>query len=539
MIVAAPGAARAQSAPLVDWRGYYIGYQTGSALGFVDVDDPFGGSIFGDTVRTPGPFVGGQAGYNWQSGSTIYGLEADAVWADLSGTNTCFAFSGFYISSNCETHVGALGTLTGRLGWLLPFDPQTLLYAKGGLAWEYSRIKATPNGGAGVPTSQESAFQLGYTLGAGAERMLARGWSLRAEYDFLGFGGPDAAASPSFFQTAPPLAPPVPFPGAGAGTSQAIHEFKIGMNYQLGERGVLPGPDFIGELLPHRPSGGTEIEAGARYVYGWSQFHKDLGLIGQGVTSLASRLTYDNTSTSGGELFARIDTPHNIMLKGLIGAGTSSGGDLNDEDWGLQFPNGNFIPYSNTLSDVDNRISYAIADVGYDWWRGSGYKIAPFIGFSWFEQHLKGYGCAQISNPNSDCGNPIATGVLVITEYDTWNALRLGTVVDLAIAPQLKLTVDAAYLPYVSFNGTDNHVLRTLVSPEDGSGTGAQIEAMLSYAVTDAFSLGIGGRYWSLWTNSAEVDFGGTGLIVPMRYNVEQAQLLLQGSYRFDALLPR
>ena len=32
--------------------------------------------------------------------------------------------------------------------------------------------------------------------------------------------------------------------------------------------------------------------------------------------------------------------------------------------------------------------------------------------------------------------------------------------------------------------------------------------------------------------------FGGSGVIVPMRYAAEQAELLLQASYRFDAEPP-
>ena len=43
---------------------------------------------------------------------------------------------------------------------------------------------------------------------------------------------------------------------------------------------------------------------------------------------------------------------------------------MNDEDWGLPFAL--FVPYSNTISDVDNKIRYATVDVGYDWWRGDG-----------------------------------------------------------------------------------------------------------------------------------------------------------------------
>jgi len=107
--------------------------------------------------------------------------------------------------------------------------------------------------------------------------------------------------------------------------------------------------------------------------------------------------------------------------------------------------------------------------------------------------------------------------------------------VDMAIAPRLTLAGEAAYLPYVKFTGTDDHVLRSLLSPEDGEGTGVQLEAMLSYAVTDKLSLGIGGRYWSMWTTRGDVNFGGTGAIIPMRYAAEQAHFLVQGSYQFGA----
>ena len=122
-----------------------------------------------------------------------------------------------------------------------------------------------------------------------------------------------------------------------------------------------------------------------------------------------------------------------------------------------------------------------------------------------------------------------------MTESDTWQALRLGTAVDFALAPRLTLSGEAAYLPFVSFEGTDDHVLRQILSPEDGQGIGVQLEAMLTYAITDALSVGVGGRYWSMWTTSGDVNFGGAGLFVPMAYKMEQAALLVQGTYRFGA----
>ena len=528
--LAAQGAAADPSSAPFDWSGAYIGYHTGGALGLVDVEDPFGGSIFGDTVRTPGLIAGGQLGYNWQLGATVLGLEADASWADMDGTNTCFAFSGFYISANCRTEIDALGTFTGRLGWALPFDRRTLLYGKGGLAWEHAKTEATVNGGFGLPTTRTEGFVWGWTLGAGAERAIGSRWSLKAEYDFLSFDGDGFAAPASIVQTGGAL---VSTAGAATDISQDIHQFKIGMNYKIGAGSASPHEDLLAALHPSGPSpSATRIEAGVRYVHGWGQFHKDLGVTA--LSSLASRLTYEDTGLNGAEFFARIDTPHGVMVKGIVGAGTGSG-KLNDEDWGLPSPPfAAFVPYSNTLSDVDDDIRYVIVDVGYDWWRGAGYRVTPFVGYSHFRQNMSGYGCAQIANPNSDCVPAIPTSVLGITEHDRWNGLRLGTAVEVPIVPRLSLEAEAAYLPYVRFTGTDTHVLRSLVSPEDGDGVGIQLEAMLSYAVTEALSVGVGGRYWSMWTTSGNVNFGGTGAFVPMRYAAEQAHLLVEGTYRFD-----
>jgi len=41
------------------------------------------------------------------------------------------------------------------------------------------------------------------------------------------------------------------------------------------------------------------------------------------------------------------------------------------------------------------------------------------------------------------------------------------------------------------------------------------------------------GFYLGYWTTSGDVNFGGTGTIIPMRYAAEQAHLLVQGSYKF------
>ncbi len=142
-------------------------------------------------------------------------------------------------------------------------------------------------------------------------------------------------------------------------------------------------------------------------------------------------------------------------------------------------------------------------------WRDERFRAAPFVGYSILHQYMQGFGCSQIANPNSDCGGGIPFSVNVISEDDVWQAMRLGAVVDFLIAPGLTLSADAAYLPYVHLRGTDDHILRTLLSPEWANGTGAQLELILSYAVTDQLSVGVGGRYWTMWTSDGWVNFGG------------------------------
>jgi hypothetical protein len=112
---------------------------------------------------------------------------------------------------------------------------------------------------------------------------------------------------------------------------------------------------------------------------------------------------------------------------------------------------------------------------------------------------------------------------------------------DTMLLDRLKLTADVAYLPYVWMTGRDNHLLRatTTFFDQQGTGQGVQLETILSYYVTDYFDVGVGGRYWAMWTTSGtDTCTGCAGLGVvspssPARFNTERYGVFLQASYKF------
>ena len=160
-------------------------------------------------------------------------------------------------------------------------------------------------------------------------------------------------------------------------------------------------------------------------------------------------------------------------MKGNIGVGSLLGGHLNDEDWAISGAccvSGAAVAYSNTVSSVQGDIDYATLDLGYDFFRGAGYKLGAFVGYNYYRENKSAYGCTQIANQLSDCVPAIPGSVLSITENDTWNSLRVGVSGDTMIGDRFKLGADVAYLPYVAFNGTDDHVLRSLIFQESGHG---------------------------------------------------------------------
>ena len=75
----------------------------------------------------------------------VWGVEADADWAEADGRNTCLAYSGDYVSADCRVRTNALGTIAGRLGYAAGPEGRTLLFAKAGGAWTSNSVSVTNN----------------------------------------------------------------------------------------------------------------------------------------------------------------------------------------------------------------------------------------------------------------------------------------------------------------------------------------------------------------------------------------------------------
>jgi opacity protein-like surface antigen/outer membrane protease len=528
----------APAPPAWFWTGFYGGVHVGATAGTANFADPFGSSIFGDNVTTPGFLAGGQIGLNWQAPNSnlVLGVEADGSWLTSDGTNTCLAYSGFFVSANCRAQPNMMGDLTARVGWAYGQFNHSLLYVKGGAAFVHNQIDITTNGapllGLAPLTASSSFTNVGWTVGAGVEHAITPAWSVKIEYDYAGFGGETVATPPGLVQPTPGVNLYNFTPAGTTRVTQNFQEVNLGLNYKFG---MDPSAQW-GSALSAFPAkapvilvvSGWELDVGVRDWYSSGTFQK--GLI---PPALVSRLTYDTTANSG-ELFGRIETPQNVFVKGNIGVGSLLSDHQNDEDWVLF---SGTVPYSNTLAaPVEGDIDYATLDLGYDYFRGAGYKLGAFVGYNYYKENKSAYGCTQIANPFSDCAPSIPSSVLGITENDTWQSLRVGINGNIMITDRFNLGTDAAYLPYVVFNGTDDHLLRALTWQESGTGRGLQLESILSYLITDQFSVGVGGRYWAMWTQNGQytlvTDCGGGCPTWPAEFKTQRYGVFVQLDYR-------
>jgi outer membrane immunogenic protein len=153
--------------PGYNWTGFYAGINGGYGWGNSNWDG------LATEPNVHGGLVGATAGYNWQTGALVFGIEGDIDWSHLRGS-----FASLACPAGCETRNNWLGTVRGRVGYA--FD-RFMPYVTGGLA--VGDIKANVTGLPGASTTNA-----GWTVGGGIEAAVLGNVTAKLEYLYVDLG---------------------------------------------------------------------------------------------------------------------------------------------------------------------------------------------------------------------------------------------------------------------------------------------------------------------------------------------------------------
>jgi len=224
-------------APVWSWTGFYIGGHVGFGWGQDEttIDSvtatPPGVTVpvnltFNQNSRS-GVLGGGQAGYNWQAGWVVFGVQGDIAALDVKGTDPCL------IALTCTSKSDWLATVSGRIGAVV-LD-RGLVYVKGGGAWLNSTHTTAINPAVpGVPQLTSGSFTNdGWLVGMGTEWMITQNWTAFVELDYMRFDDKKVAFRLNPFFTGPVAV------NFNTNQTQTLGIAKVGVNYKFGWGGPV------------------------------------------------------------------------------------------------------------------------------------------------------------------------------------------------------------------------------------------------------------------------------------------------------------
>jgi outer membrane immunogenic protein len=193
---------RAYPGPEVgDWTGFYLGVHGGYGWGKSKLDDTDITDLTDAPFHNPKPkggVFGGHAGYNWQTGRFVGGLEIDYSFGNLKETQSC-SDDGCFGSESSRTllsKVDALASARARAGFLV--TDSLLAYGTAGIGWARSQATATFTNCSecGTDTFTAKSNNFGWVAGGGLEYKLTQHILLRGEYLHYDFGSVGYAFQP-------------------------------------------------------------------------------------------------------------------------------------------------------------------------------------------------------------------------------------------------------------------------------------------------------------------------------------------------------
>jgi outer membrane immunogenic protein len=204
-------------APMMDnynWTGWYVGAHVGAGQQTSDstVDVPIlaitGASLA--NISGSGMIGGVQAGYNYQMGWAVVGIEGAFSGSGIRAQGPCFG-----AAAKCTFESNWFGSISGRFGGLV--TDRFLAYVKGGAVWkdtDYTVVVPAT----GITAISDTRF--GYLFGIGGEYKFTQQWSGFTEYNYMDFGRENYAA------TLGPVA-------ATGHIKDTVHVLKAGINYKF------------------------------------------------------------------------------------------------------------------------------------------------------------------------------------------------------------------------------------------------------------------------------------------------------------------
>jgi opacity protein-like surface antigen len=484
--------ARVLEAKTVDWQGLYLGANWGAAKGLTTWSKPSGlvktlaqNNFLTLSGNDLGIFVGATAGFNFMAGPWVLGAEADFAGSNVNSYAKCSGGSGIFSTNvvfQCKSDTHRIGSAAPRLGYAFG---NSLLFVKAGTAFANTKTNVSFPNYNGENGGQKSTRRYGRLFGLGYEYRLIGGWSAKVEYDYLTFNS--KVFSGNYLGRY----------AHGASSDATIHTAKFGLNYNFGDGEPVQAQDMpsIGSDLSGEVGVRLGRSFGRLYNYLYDPYIR---------TRINSKLTWNQLNGVALETFFRADHTSDYFVKGFIGGLDLEKSRMFNEDFYQTDASFAAVPnsiYSNTISTARNgRALYATFDVGYDFLKKTDGKLGAFIGYNYYEQSSRAYGCAQIGTFKFDCYQikfPVQD--LILTQMERWNSMRLGLNATYEITDKVRLNGDVAWLPRSYLRGIDRHWLRADINPmiEKAHGFGNyQLEAVLSYAITEKIGLGIGARYW-------------------------------------------
>lgn len=195
-----------------DWGGLHVGITGGGAFdghdpgfSFENVDAASQAILpHSADLTSNGGLVGGELGYDIETGGWVYGIEGDVSWTSFGDSttrlvpqNTSLGMPPITFATNYQ--MDWISTVRGRIGMALD---HFLIYGTGGLALASVSMDHTVTVGnppLGQLVGSRVETKAGWTLGGGAEYALCDNITVKAEALYFDLGSISLnAAAPAF-----------------------------------------------------------------------------------------------------------------------------------------------------------------------------------------------------------------------------------------------------------------------------------------------------------------------------------------------------